>query len=148
MRRSDFVSRGERKVDFLKYYRLVTTWARKEHNLNTADLELLFYLDPLKYFTIDDFKDGTLYYTWDKTRFYRLIKQGWMEKIHSGSGRVGGHSKYVVSSQGKRLINRIYRILIDQEEIPMSAKRNGIMKGMSYADKVLKQALLKKRKKL
>ena len=55
MERSDFAQRGELKVDFLKYYRLVSRWATTNNNLKVADLELLFYLDPIKYFTIDDF---------------------------------------------------------------------------------------------
>jgi len=57
MDRSDFIQRGELKVDFLKYY-----------------------LDPIKFFTIQDFKDGTFYYSWDKMRFYRLQKEGWLTK--------------------------------------------------------------------
>jgi hypothetical protein len=59
MERSDFTQRGELKVDFLKYYRLVSRWATNNNSLSVADLELLFYLDPIKYFTIDDFKTGT-----------------------------------------------------------------------------------------
>ena len=66
MERSDFAERGELKVDFLKYYRLVSRWATKNNDLNVADLELLFYLDPILYFTIEDFKDGTLFYSWIK----------------------------------------------------------------------------------
>ena len=42
MDRFDFVQRGELKVDFLKYYRLVSRWAAKNNNLSVADLELLF----------------------------------------------------------------------------------------------------------
>ena len=45
MERSDFIERGELKVDFLKYYRLVSRWATKNNNINVADLELLFYLE-------------------------------------------------------------------------------------------------------
>ena len=62
MERSDFIQRGEIKVDFLKYYRLVSRWAIQNTDLKVADLELLFYLDPIVYFTIDDFKTGTLFY--------------------------------------------------------------------------------------
>ena len=53
MERSDFIQRGEIKVDFLKYYRLVSRWAIQNTDLKVADLELLFYLDPIVYFTID-----------------------------------------------------------------------------------------------
>ena len=143
MERSDFAERGELKVDFLKYYRLVSRWATKNNDLNVADLELLFYLDPILYFTIEDFKDGTLFYSWDKERFYRLQRDGWIEKIHKGIGRRGAHNKYKVSQKGKLLINKIYRILIGEEDIPSSAKRNSIMKRKTYIDKVYSQAIKK-----
>ena len=141
MERSDFIERGEVKVDFLKNYRLVSRWATKYNNLNVADLELLFYLDPIQYFTIDDFKTGTLFYSWDKERFYRLQKDGWIDKTHFGRGRRGDHNKYKVSQKGKLLINRIYRILIGEEDLPSSAKRNSIMKRKTYIDKVYSQAI-------
>lgn len=143
MNRKDFVERGEIKVDFLKYYRLVSRWACKTHNLNIADLELLFYLDPIKYFTKKEFKDGTLYYSWDKTRFYRLLKDDWLKLVHKGNTRAGEHNKYSVSTKGKRLITRIYKILVGLEDLPESTKRNKIMKGESYSDKVYRQAIKK-----
>ena len=120
MDRSDFVKRGEIKVDFLKNYRLVSRWACKNNELSISDLELLFYLDPINYFTINDFKDGTIYYSWDKTRFYRLQKNGWIDKVHIGKGRSGDHNKYKVSYKGKYLINRIFLCVIDY---PSSSKK-------------------------
>jgi DNA-binding PadR family transcriptional regulator len=141
MDRSDFIERGELKVDFLKNYRLVSRWATKNNSLNVADLELLFYLDPIQFFTINDFKTGTLFYSWDKERFYRLQKDGWIDKTHFGRGRRGDHNKYKVSQKGKLLINRIYRILIGEEDLPSSAKRNSIMKRKTYIDKVYSQAI-------
>lgn len=143
MDRLSFVQRGELKVDFLKYYRLVSRWAAKNNNLSVADLELLFYLDPIVYFTIEDFKTGTLFYSWDKERFYRLQKNNWIDKSHLGKGRKGDHNKYKVSQKGKLLINKIYRILIDEESLPSSAKRNTIMKRKTYIDKVYSQAIEK-----
>ena len=143
MERSDFIERGEIKVDFLKNYRLVSRWATKNNNLNVADLELLFYLDPIQYFTIDDFKTGTLFYSWDKERFYRLQQDGWIDKTHFGRGRRGDHNKYKISQKGKLLINKIYRILVGQEDLPSSAKRNSIMKRKTYIAKVYSQAIKK-----
>ena len=143
MDRSDFLERGELKVDFLKYYRLVSRWACKENDITLSDLELLFYLDPIKYFTIKDFQNGTMYYHWDRQRFYRLQRNGWVEKIHKGNGRLGDHNKYKVSMKGKRLINRIYKILIGQEDMPISAKRGKIGKRETYVDKVYANAINK-----
>ena len=141
MERSDFFERGELKVDFLKYYRLVSRWAAKNNNLSVADLELLFYLDPIIYFTIEDFKTGTLFYTWDKDRFYRLQKNNWIDKAHDAFGKKGDHNKYKISKKGKMLINKIYRILVGQEDLPSSARRNKIMKRETYIDKVYSQAI-------
>ena len=104
-------------------------------------------MDPIVYFTIDDFKTGTLFYTWDKERFYRLQKQGWINKSHNGGGRRGDHNKYKVSQRGKLLINKVYRILIGEEDLPASAKRNKIMKRETYIDKVYSQAIKEFNKK-
>ena len=144
MNRKDFVERGEVKVDFLRNYRLVRKWACKTNELQDADLELLLYLDPLIYFTRQDFIDGTLFYSWDRKRFYRLQKDGWIEKMHDRVDNGNkGHNKYKVSTKGKQMINRIYRILIGEEEIPESSRRNSIMKGNSFSDKMYKQAIMK-----
>lgn len=143
MDRNDFLKRGELKVDFLKYYRLVSRWACKQYELTISDLELLFYLDPIKYFTIQDFKNGTLYYHWDRQRFYRLQREGWIEKIHKGNGRLGDHNKYKVTMRGKRMINRIYKILIGQEDIPEDAKRSKVAKRDTYVNKVYSAAISK-----
>ena len=142
MTRDDFVKRGERKVDFLKNYRLVSRWTCRNYELQIADLELLFYLDPIVYFTIKDFKEGTLFYCWDKDRFYRLLREDWIEKI-AGRENNGnkGHNKYKVSSKGQRLIKRIYKILIDQEDLPEGTRSNSIMKRESYTDKVYSEAI-------
>ena len=143
MDRSDFVKRGELKVDFLKFYRLVSRWACKQYELSISDLELLFYLDPIKYFTLEDFRNGTLYYHWDRQRFYRLQRNDWIEKIHKGNGRLGDHNKYKVSMRGKRMINKIYKILIGLEDIPEGAKRSKIAKRETYVDKVYSNAISK-----
>ncbi|MGY8865846.1 MAG: hypothetical protein ACKVJK_09465 [Methylophagaceae bacterium] len=147
MERGDFVKRGELKVDFLKYYRLVSRWACKQYEISISDLELLFYLDPIKYFTLEDFRDGTLYYHWDRQRFYRLQREGWLEKIHKGNGRLGDHNKYKVSLKGHRLTNRIYKILIGEEDIPEDAKRSKVHKRETYVDKVYSNAISKFNKK-
>ncbi len=147
MDRKDFIERGEIKIDFLKHYRLVRKWACKTNEIQEADLELLMYLDPIVYFTRQDFLDGVLYYSWDKNRFYRLLKQGWIEdmKTRVANGNKG-HNRYKVSTKGKQMIRRIYRILVGEEDIPESARRNSIMKGNSFSDKMYKLAIQKMNK--
>ena len=69
-----------RDLQILKYYRLVRKWACKTYGLKDADLELLIYLDCKKRFTRQEFIDGTYTYSWDKERWERLRKEGWIEE--------------------------------------------------------------------
>ena len=62
----------------LKHYRIIRRWACKNNNLNDADLELLIYFDCLELFTKQDYKTGTLAYSWDSQRWNRLLKNGWI----------------------------------------------------------------------
>ena len=119
-------------MDHLQYWGLVSRYFIKTTDLNRADLELLVYLDPIKWFTVDDFNNGKLLYTWDNNRFYRLQRQEWITKIHEGRGRGGGgHNKYVVSSKGKRMLRRIGRILDGREDLPETTiKKKGFMDNM------------------
>ena len=64
---------------FLKYYRLVRKWACKQNDIKDADLELLIYLNCLNRFTRDDFINGVYAYSWDKQRWDRLRKEGWID---------------------------------------------------------------------
>ena len=130
--------REELDMDMIQYWGLVTRYFIKTTDLNRADLELLVYLNPIQWFTQHDFKDGTLLYTWDKKRFLRLQKEDWIKMIHDGRGRTGGHSKYVVSSKGKRLLKRIGRILDGREQLPET-----IIKKDGFMDKMYNHAIRK-----
>ncbi len=129
---------NELDMDMMQYWGLVSRYFIKTTDLTRADLELLVYLNPIQYFTRNDFRSGGLLYTWDKTRFYRLQRDEWITKIHEGRGRTGGHSKYVVSSKGKRLINRIGRILDGREQLPET-----ILKKERFTDKLYNTAIRK-----
>jgi hypothetical protein len=68
-----------REINLLKYYRLVRRWACKTYDLKDADLELLVYLDCKELFTRNDFIDGVYTYSWDKNRWERLRRGGWID---------------------------------------------------------------------
>ena len=138
MERSDFMQRGELKVDFLRLWVFVEPWARWNYDLGAADLKLLLFLEPMNWFMVKDFKEGTLWLTWDRKRFYKMQKAGWIEKTHSGRGRIGGHNKYKVSQKGVLLVRRIYKMLIGKEDIPESAKRNQRIKSEGHTELIKK----------
>jgi len=125
---------------FLKYYRLVRKWACKQNDLKDADLELLIYLNCLNRFTRDDFINGVYAYTWDKHRWERLRKAGWIEVWRQRNRTTIKYTVYKTSFKCNHLISRIYRILLGEEDIPTTM--NCIYyNNRSYTDKVMNKAI-------
>ena len=126
-----------KRLNILKHYRIIRKWACRNNNLNDADLELLIYLDCIDLFTKKDFEDGSYSYSWDNRRWNRLLKEGWIVVWRERNRTTQKYNIYKVSFKCKQLIQRIYRIMLGEEDIPTSERRNKIMKGKTYMDKVL-----------
>ena len=126
-----------KEMNLLKHYRIIRKWACRNNNLNDADLELLMYLDCIDLFNKDDFKMGTYSYSWDNRRWNRLLKEDWIVVWRTRNRTTQKFHIYKVSFKGKQLISRVYRMMLGEEDIPTSTKRNSIMKGGTYTDKVL-----------
>jgi len=129
-----------REINLLKYYRLVRKWACKTYNLNDADLELLIYLDCKNRFTRDDFINGTYTYSWDKDRWERLRREGWIEVWRHRNRTTIKYSVYKVSYKTKRLITRLYNIMLGEEDMPIGPSSK-FYKNESYTDKVYNKAI-------
>ena len=130
-----------KELNLLKHYRIIRKWACKNNGLNDADLELLIYLDCIDMFNKDDFKKGTYSYSWDNRRWNRMLKENWITVWRTRHGADQKFNIYKVSFKGKQLISRIYRMMLGQEDIPSSQRRNSIMRGKTYIDKVLAVAI-------
>lgn len=126
-----------KQLNILKHYRIIRKWACRNNNLNDADLELLIYLDCIDLFTKKDFEDGSYSYSWDNRRWNRLLKEGWIVVWRERNRTTQKYNIYKVSFKCKQLIQRVYRIMLGEEDIPTSERRNKIMKGKTYMDKVL-----------
>jgi hypothetical protein len=113
-------------IGLLKHYRIVRKWACKNNSLNDAD---------------QDFLNGTYTYSWDKRRWQRLVREGWISVWRHKNNTTQKYSLYKTSVKCKLLINKIYRILLGQEDLPTSKQRNVIMQGKTYTDKVMKKAI-------
>ena len=129
-----------RDLQIFKYYRLVRKWACKTYDLNDADLELLIYLDCKGRFTRNDFINGTYTYSWDKNRWERLRRDGWIEPWRHRNRTTIKYTIYKTSFKCSQLISRIYRILLSQEDLPTS-ERNKFFNNKSYTDKVYNKAI-------
>ena len=133
-------SKDLREMNLFKYYRLVRKWACKTYDVKDADLELLFYLDCKKHFTRNDFIEGVYTYSWDKARWERLRSDGWIDVWSQRNRTTKKFTVYTTSFKCKNLINRIYRILLAEEDLPTSI-RSKFYKNKSYTDKVYNKAI-------
>jgi hypothetical protein len=129
-----------RELKILKYYRLVRAWARKQYGIKEADLELLIYLDCKGLFKRDDFINGAYTYTWDKHRWERLRRDGWIDVWRERNRTDSKYAIYKTSFKTKLMINRIYKILLGEEDIPVK-ESSVFYKNKSYSDKVMNKAI-------
>lgn len=128
-------------LNLMKHYRVIRKWACKNNNLTDSDLELLIYLDCIDLFTIKDFKAGTYTYSWNNRRWNKLIQNDWVVVWRRRNRTTQKYNIYKVSFKGQQLISRMYRIMLGEEDIPTSVRRNKIMKGDSYINKVLQTSI-------
>lgn len=128
-------------LGLLKHYRIIRRWACRNNGLNDADLELLIYFDCLEFFTKQDYKIGTYTYSWDKMRWDRLLKEGWIVVWRQRNHTTQKYNIYKVSFKCKQLISRMYRIMLGEEDIPTTERSNIIMKGRRYKDTVMQPAI-------
>ena len=129
-----------RDLNILKYYRLTRKWVCKTYGLNDADLELLIYLDCKGRFTRNEFIEGVYPYSWDKHRWERLKREGWIEVWRHRNRTTIKYSIFKTSFKCSQVISRIYRILLGEEDPPFT-ERNIFYKNKSYTDKVMNKAL-------
>ena len=128
-------------LQILKHYRIIRKWACKNNGLTDADLDVLIYLDCMDLFTKHDFEQGVYSYSWDNRRWNRLISNGWIVVWRHRNRTTQKYNIYKVSFKCKQLIMRMYKIMLGEENIPTSARRNKLIKGNSYTDKVLTKAI-------
>ena len=128
------------EMNLLKYYRLIRKWACKTYGLKDADLELLIYLDCKIHFTRNDFIEGVYTYSWDKNRWERLRRDGWIDVWRQRNRTTMKYTIYKTSFKCQYLIKRIYRIMLAQEDLPTS-QRSVFYSNKSYTDKVYNKAI-------
>lgn len=127
-------------MKLFKYYRLVRKWACKTYGLTDAELELLIMFDCDNLFTRNDFKQGEYLANWNKNRWEKLRRNGWIDVWKHRNRTTVKYSVYKVSTKGQHLIRRIYRILLGEEDIPTS-ERSVFYKNKTYTDKVFNKAI-------
>lgn len=130
-----------KNFNIFKHYRIIRKWACKNNELNEPDLELLFYLDCIDLFTKNDFKKGVYSYSWNNRRWNLLLKNNWIKVWRERNRTTQKYNIYTLTYKAKLLINTVYKIILGEIDIPTSEKRNKIIKGKTYIDKVLTKSI-------
>lgn len=126
--------------DYLKYWKVIRQFIKVKYGLNQCDLDMILFLYSEKYFNTDRFDEFQNLVGWDKTRFARLKKDGWIEIFRRKVGK--RKQLYALSKKTINLVRLIYRKL-NGEEIPVSQARNKMFaKNVSYSDKVYRNMIL------
>ena len=132
------------KSDYLKYWRVIRYFIKAKYDLNTQELDMLLFLNSEQYFDIGRFKEFDNLLSWDKHRFYKLLKKGGIEKFRKGQN--GLRTVYCLSYKTKRLIKSVYNKL-EGEEIPTSKTHNPMFaKNVCYSDKVYRNMIIEMNK--
>lgn len=114
----------EPQRDFLKYYRIVKYWAKANYGLSEPDLEMLYFLRSEHLFSFKTFKRYNNIFPWDKGRFGRLKKDGWIVKWRMEGMDKNRWALYNVSPKAKRLITQMYKMLNGEEDFPADLHRD------------------------
>jgi hypothetical protein len=127
--------------DYLKYWRVIRYFVKAKYGLSQADLDFLLFLYSESYFDRDKFEEFDSLMSWDKDRFARLLRDGWIEIFRKNRGKY--KAIYQISYKGKNVVRYIYKKL-NGEEIPVSLSQNSMfLKNVSYNDKVYRNMITK-----
>jgi uncharacterized protein YqgQ len=123
------------KYDYLKYFRLVRYWVKRNYDITQADLELFMFLYSENLFTKQAYLDYCQTMIWDKNRWQRHIDEGWIiqwrDRTHKSA------ALYELSVKGRGLIRSVYKKLNGEQPISETAHRNVTFnKHRNFMDKV------------
>lgn len=122
------------KDDYLKYWRVIRYFVKAKYKLTQCDLDMLLFLHSEKYFDKGRFKEYEELMIWERGRFGRLTKEGWIKVFRKRSGPT--KAVFTLTYKSSRLITSIYKKL-SGEEIPTTQSANPMYaKNVKYSDKV------------
>lgn len=117
-----------KNTDYLKYWRLVRFYIKERYGLCQEDLDMMLFLYTEGYFRAKRFRDYEKIFPWDKERFFKLRKEGWIEIFRNGTGKKGDATLYHLTNKGARVVTKLYKYLNGEEEIPEDPKKNPMFK--------------------
>jgi hypothetical protein len=122
------------EYNFLQFVPIARVWAQRNFDLSLGEFEMLLYLYPVSVFTRSQFhrmlkEIGRGDYTLMKSLKEKGMISLWAED--------GGEKIYTLSNKANDLMTRLHRMCMLEEKIPMSERRNVIVRSNEQTDKEL-----------
>jgi hypothetical protein len=131
--------RPKPRKDYLKYWRVVKRYVMKKYGLTSAELDMILFLHSEDYFGRSKFKEFNEILSWDKRRFNKLLREGWIEMFRKRIKNDG--ALYQLSYKATNVIHYIYRKL-EGDDLPVDK----LNKDASYTDKVYRNMIIEMNK--
>ena len=134
--------KNKRQRDYMKYWRVIRYFVKRKYNLNTDDLDMLFFLYSEEYFNVDKFKEFNTILSWNRNRFEKLRREGWIDVIKPY--KFGGpEALYGLSFKCTKMLDSVYNKL-EGGPIPMAKTKNPIfLAQVGYSDKMYRKMIEK-----
>lgn len=130
----------ERQNDYLKYWRVIRYYYKMKYKLTQSDLDILLFLYSETYFDRDKFEEFDELLSWEKARFQKLLRQGWIMVFRKRMGT--RKAIYQIAPRAVRIVTELYKKL-DGSEIPVSNSFNPMfLKNVKYTDKVYRKMII------
>ena len=127
--------------DYMKHWRVIRYWATRRYDVTPPELDILFFLYSERLFNYSKFLEFCNIMSWDRARFKTLKDKGFIHVWRKPAWKE--IRMYEMTGPAKRMINSIYKKMNREEPIPVSIRRNPIMRpDGKYADKVMAIAIL------
>ena len=124
--------------DYMKYWRVIRYWAKDRYGLTYGELDMLFFLYSEGIFNKQDFDEFNHLLGWDKNRFEKLRKEGWICVWRNKKGNE--KTLYEMSYKGKSMIKNLYDKL-NGNEFKENTKMFSV--NVSYNDKAYRNYIRK-----
>jgi hypothetical protein len=139
------VKLSSQEYTFLQFHNIIWSWAIKNHGLSNPELSMLLYISPLVTFSMKEFFDAQKEMgNTTANMFFNLKKKGFIATW----SKVGRTTYYIVSTKGNTLVNRMHKMYMLEEEIPMSPRRNVIVRSKKASDEKLVELFKKFNEKI
>lgn len=118
-----------------KYFRVTVYWAKRNYDISQAELDMLFFIYDIPFFTSDNFADYSKIVSFNYRKIELMIQRGWIVKWR----KEGTNKKalFRISRKGKRLVTEFYKRLSGEAPFAESEVNNIVMRGKLSTDRIM-----------